>query len=99
MNEASKNAIISAITSIIGVLGLVPVVAKVLPPDLTTQVPGIVGAISTLIGAAALIYKMFPKSSVSIIKGASELPEVSKIVTTPEIANGPLKDNSTVVAK
>src|SRR5215470_14240916 len=47
--------------------------------------------IGVIIGLAPLIWSMIVKTRSGIISTAAGLPEVQKIVATPEIANGTLR--------
>lgn len=103
MTETTKSTIISFLTSIIMIASSIPAFATFLTPDtvakLQTEIPAAIGAISTLIMAGTILYKMWPSSRSSILKGATEQSGVQGIVADRNVAEGPkLKDNPKVVS-
>lgn len=102
MTETTKNAIISAITTLL--LGSACATLGAAIGLSHEQMVSFANAAAPVIFAgvvalSAAIYKMLPKSNASILKGATEVPGVHGIVTTSGLANtGALKDNPKVVS-
>ena len=59
----------------------------------------IIAAATAVITLGSIIWSIWTHAKTNEINRVSKLPEVTKIVASPLIAEGPLKDNPKVVSK
>lgn len=81
----------SLIRTLIQSTGASLAVIGVVHPDTVEQLVGLTGSMQILIGAAAnivtTIYSLAIRTKAGLVASAAALPEVARIVTTPEIAD------------